>query len=74
LDEEITMQFPDEPTWRDRARKMTRTYGYRLGPMLLVGALFAARQQSPWQSFGIFLLGALLVEGVLRVCPGKPRA
>jgi hypothetical protein len=67
MKEENTMQFPDEPTLADRAREMTRTYRYRCGPTLLLGAMFAGRGEWPWQAVGIVMFGLLAIEGVLKV-------
>jgi hypothetical protein len=67
MNKENTMQFPDEPTFADRAREMTRTYRYRIGPTLLLGAMFAGRGERPWQAVGIVMLGLLVIEGVLKV-------
>lgn len=61
------MQFPDEPTWKDRAREMTSTYRYRLGPTLMLGALFAARPTPAWQAIGILMFGVAAAEGLLKV-------
>ena len=61
------MQFPDEPTFADRAREMTRTYRYRFGPTLLLGALFLGRDARPWQAVGIVMFGLLAIEGLLKV-------
>jgi len=61
------MQFPDEPTFADRAREMTRTYRYRIGPTLLLGAIFLGRDARPWQVVGIAMLGLLAIEGILKV-------
>ena len=61
------MQFPDEPTWKDRGREMTRTYRYRLGPTILVGVLCAGRDAPAWQALGIAMFVLAAAEGLLKV-------
>jgi hypothetical protein len=67
------MQFPDEPTFMDRAREMTRTYRFRFGPTLLLGALMTGRGEAPWQAVGFIMFGFLVAEGLLKVWVEQPK-
>jgi hypothetical protein len=73
VDKEDTVQFPDAPTLVDRARSLTRNYRYRIGPTLLLGTLLTGQSARPWQAVGIFMFGALAIEGILKVLVGEPR-
>ncbi|CAH0158394.1 hypothetical protein SRABI118_00696 [Massilia sp. Bi118] len=62
------MQFPSEPTFADRLVLLTRSFRYRCGPMMLLAALFMAKDSPRFQAFGIAMLGWVLLEGVLKLC------
>lgn len=73
LNKHDTVQFPEEPTFADRVREMTRGYRYRFGPKLLLGALFAAHGTRPWQAVGIVKSGLVAAEGLFKIRVGQER-
>lgn len=56
------MNFPAEPIFKDKMATLAKTFHYRVGPTVLLAALFMIKEEAHWQVFGMVVLGWLVFE------------
>lgn len=47
------MQFPDEPGFKDRLALLAKTFGYRIGPLVIVTGSFLANDSPHLRAVGV---------------------
>ncbi|MFP5391231.1 MAG: hypothetical protein ACLGI6_06755 [Gammaproteobacteria bacterium] len=58
------MNFPNEATFNDRLAMLASTFSHRLGPMVLLAALFGARDSGPLHWFWTVVAAWIVFEAL----------
>jgi hypothetical protein len=61
------VDFPNDPTFKDRLTMMADTFRYRLGAMVLLAGLFIAREASHLRLFGAVMCGWIVFEVLVKL-------
>jgi hypothetical protein len=61
------MQFPVELTFADKLAMLANTFRHRIGPMVLLAALFLSRDTPRLQAFGSAILGWIVFEALVKL-------
>jgi hypothetical protein len=62
-----TLDFPNDPTFKDRLAMMADTFRYRLGAMVLIAGLFIARESPHLRLFGAVMCAWIAFEVLIKL-------
>ncbi len=58
------MSFPSELAFKDKMAALAKTFQYRVGPTVLLAALFMMKEETHWHVFGMVIAGWFVFDAL----------